>query len=84
MRKRSAITKLEKLQLQRSHAVLLLMAEHDLTVEDVAAATGVRTKTVYKAIGSYSGPSAVIEFLEKKIGRPFTELWRKFPNHSAA
>ncbi len=77
-------TTIDKLRRRRAAAVLLLMAEHDLTVDVVAVATGTKPGTVYKAVEGHFGHSAILEFLAARVGKPFTDLWQNYPRHPAA
>lgn len=83
MQKRKPRTKIDRLTLQRGKAVLLLLDQHDLTVEKVAEATGRKPDTVYKAIEGRFGDSAVLDHLTRRLGRRFTDLWMNYPDHAA-
>lgn len=84
MKSRKPRSNLDKLRRRRGQAVLDLMDGKGLTPELVAELTGTKTLTVYKAIEGHTPGHQVISFLEKRLGKPFTELWLNYPDHSAA
>ena len=84
MKKRKPRTQLDVLRRRRSQAVLNLMDEHKLTPQAVAQKAGVKVAAFYKALEEHRPSHAMISFLERRLGKKFTDLWRKYPNHSAA
>lgn len=84
MKKRKPRTQLDVLRRRRSQAVLDLMDEHGLTPEAVAEKAGVKVATLYKALEGHRPGHDVISFLERRLGKKFVDLWRNYPNHTAA
>ena len=76
------LTNIDRLRRLRAQEVLLMMEEHGLTVGAVAAATGRKPNTVYKAIESFFGDSVVLAYLADRLGEPFRNLWKNYPNHA--
>ena len=74
---------IDRMRRRRSQAVLALMDENGLTPEIVAKATGLKTATVYHALEGHRPGHQAIEFLERRLGHKFTELWQKKPGHAA-
>ena len=55
-----------------------------LAPQAVAEKAGLKVATFYKALEGHRPGHDVIAFLERRLGKKFTGLWRKYPNHSAA
>lgn len=84
MQNRKRKTRIQKLRLRRSKAVLGLMAAAGLEVADVAKATGLKVPTVYKAIEDTTPSPTAIAYLERRLGEPFRRLWYDFPEARSA